>query len=433
MTTNPKLLLRTILRALLLAVPVLLAMTVGCGKKHEQIDSEGRRVIHFWQFWTDPRVKTVVVNAVEEFEKENPLYKVEITDLTWDNGYQKLVAAFAAGEVPDLVELGSDWIAEFADRGALLQLDQECEKMKDKYVGWPPAIWDSNCYALPWYVATRVFFQNDDLAALIMGHTRPHPITWARLLEYAKDSRLSRPKAWGFGVNAAEPHRLYKRFLPFLWAAGGDVLTEDQTACAMETEAGRQALQFIVNLSEGQYVEKQAALDDAFIQGKLLFHFSGDWLYEKLKSSGTSTKYSAFPMPYPAPGQGTQAGFAGGEYLAIPRKAAEPVAAINLARTLLSAKNIFNLCIATGAATPANMEVASNSYFFDDSVRDVFIYQLNEAHSPPAHPRWLEMEDVIEKGVEKALYEKARVEDVLHEMCEGINKILADYEKEKKK
>lgn len=416
------------------AVPIILALmaTFSCGKQ-DSASEDGRITIRFWQFWTEPRVKAVITKAIEEYEAENPLYKVEVTDLTWDNGYQKIVAAFATDKPPDLVELGSDWIAEFADRGALLQLTDECVKARETMAGWPPAILNDECYALPWYLSTRVFYQNDEAAALVFGKTRPHPITWKDLLKNVRESTLDKPKMWGFGVNAAEPHRLYKRFLPFLWAAGGDVLTEDMSVCALETEAGRSALQFIANLSENQYVDRQSALDDMFMDGKLMYHFSGDWLYERIKRSGSSLRYSAFMMPFPAPAQGTQAGFAGGEYLAVPRKASEPIAALNLARKLLQSNHIFNLCIATGCATPVRVDVATNPYFVEDSVRNVFIRQLNNADMPPAHPRWVEIEAVIERGVEEAIFQKTPVEQVLATMCTEINKIIADYEKQKER
>jgi multiple sugar transport system substrate-binding protein len=299
--------------------------------------------------------------------------------------------------------------------------------------GWPPAIFNHECYALPWYLSTRVFYQNDEAAAVVFGKARPQPFLWDDFLDKVRSSTLEKPKMWGFGVNAAEPHRLYKRFLPFLWAAGGDVLTEDMSVCAMETEAGRRALQFMVNLSQNQYVDKQAALDDMFMDGKLMYHFSGDWLHERIKRTGSSIKYSTFLMPFPAPSEGTQAGFAGGEYLAIPRKATEPVVALKLARHLLQPNHIFNLCIATGGATPVHIQAATSPYFLEDSVRSVFVRQLSHAKMPPAHPRWVEIEAAIERGVEKAIFQRVPVEQVLSEMCTEINKVIADYESQKQR
>jgi len=78
--------------------------------------------IEWWQFWTDPGIKPTIESMVQEFEKQNPGIKVKLTDLTWANGHEKLAIAFASGSAPDVVELGSDWIAQFADNGKLADL-----------------------------------------------------------------------------------------------------------------------------------------------------------------------------------------------------------------------------------------------------------------------------------------------------------------------
>ena len=78
--------------------------------------------LEFWQFWTDPAIKPVIKQIVTEFEEANPDIKVNLTDLTWANGHEKIVISLASGTGPDVVELGSDWIAQFAEAGQLADL-----------------------------------------------------------------------------------------------------------------------------------------------------------------------------------------------------------------------------------------------------------------------------------------------------------------------
>ena len=75
----------------------LVALILSCGGDSNQT-SDGQKIIRFWQFWTEPNVKAVIEKAVADFETENPEYKVEITDLTWSDGHQKIVAAFSSGD-----------------------------------------------------------------------------------------------------------------------------------------------------------------------------------------------------------------------------------------------------------------------------------------------------------------------------------------------
>ena len=39
----------------------------------------------------------------------------------------------------------------------------------------------------------------------------------------------------------------------------------------------------------------------------------------------------------------------------------------------------------------------------------------------------------MERGIEKALFQKTPVDDVLAEMCTEINKIITDYESQKQR
>ncbi|MCK4371971.1 MAG: extracellular solute-binding protein, partial [candidate division Zixibacteria bacterium] len=71
-----------------------------------------KTTIEWWQFWTDPSVKPTIRAIVDDFEKANPDIEVKLTDLTWANGHEKIVIALASGAGPDVLELGSDWIAQ---------------------------------------------------------------------------------------------------------------------------------------------------------------------------------------------------------------------------------------------------------------------------------------------------------------------------------
>ena len=195
--------------------------------------------------------------------------------------------------------------------------------------------------------------------------------------------------------------------------------------CALQSRAATEALQFLVDLSQFGIMEKQKVLDDLFMSGHLLFNLSGDWLYRRIDEANLDLDYYVAPIPIRTPEMGTPKSFAGGEFLTIPRPAREPLGAIKLARFLLSGKNILNLCVATGSATPVKIETGDNIYFSDDPIKQVFMQQLVTSKSPPVNPHWVQIEAELEWGIEQALYQKLTVEDALEQTCERINKILA--------
>lgn len=396
-------------------------LLAGCGG-----GKPGQRQVEFWQFWTDPQAKAVILEAVAEFEKTHPDVKVKITDLTWNDGHQKIVSAFAAGRPPDLLELGSDWIAEFAAEGVLMDLSGEAGRTRRQFIGWQIAFYENKCYALPWYLGTRVLFINRQLTSTIGLEPEKPPITWDQLVEWVQTLHNYPPQIKGMGMNAPEKHRLYKKFLPFLWSNNGRILSEDGNFSVLDSDLAVTALKHYVRLVKESFIEKQAVLDDMFVQGRLAMVFSGDWLYKKLRDAPNSPEFTVTLVPYPAPGRGAQVSFAGGEYLVIPKKAKQPVLALELARVMLTEKQSVNFCIATGGATPANVAAANNPYFTEDEIRSTFIRQMQFSRMPPAHPKWVYIEQIIEQAVEEAMYEKLTPREALDEAARKITALLRE-------
>lgn len=386
----------------------------------------GEKIVEFWQFWTDPEARAVIQQVADEYEKKHPGTKVRITDLTWSDGHQKIVSAFAAGRPPDLLELGSDWIAEFAAEGVLLDMTPEKIKTEQLLIGWSPAMWNDTCYALPWYLGTRVLFINCELSRMVGLDCRKPPITWDNLTQWAEALNNLRPQSYGFGANAPEKHRLYKKFLPFLWSNGGRILSPDGNFSIIDSEVAVTALDYYLRLVKQGLVEKQAVLDEMFAGGRLGMVISGDWLLKRLQSAEDAPEFALAMLPYPAPGRGGRISFAGGEYLAIPAKAKNPIGALELARELVNEKNSLNLCIATGGATPANVPALQNPYFIEDEHRRVFIEQLQSSRATPPHPQWVYIEQAIEEAVEKAMYERLTPQEALNEAARTITELLRE-------
>ncbi len=404
----------------IITLVVLSGLLLTCG------GADSGKTIEFWQFWTDPEARAVIQKVVDEFEANHSGVTVNVTDLTWNDGHQKIVSAFAAGRPPDLLELGSDWIAEFADQGVLLDLTPEMMRYRNQLVGWSPAIWQDTCYALPWYLGTRVLFINNNLARYVgLDVTKP-PITWEQLRNWARAMRNLQPNAYGLGLNAPEKHRLYKKFLPFLWSNGGRIISEDGNFSVIDSDVAITALRFYTDLSKLAYKEKQSVLEDLFMQGRLGMVFSGDWLYKRLRDADQAPAFTLAMVPYPAPGRGGRISFAGGEYLVIPKEAGNPIGGLQLARELINEKNSINLCIATGGATPANVAAMNNPYFTEDENLSVFIRQLQSSRAAPAHPKWVYIEQVIETAVEQAMYEELTPERALYDAAREITTILRE-------
>ena len=75
--------------------------------------------IRFWQFWDPEWINPLI----EKFEKENPNIKVSLERLTWTDGFNKIVTALSANQAPDVIEIGSTWVAGLSVDGGLKPIE----------------------------------------------------------------------------------------------------------------------------------------------------------------------------------------------------------------------------------------------------------------------------------------------------------------------
>jgi multiple sugar transport system substrate-binding protein len=366
-----------------------------------------RTTLNFWQFWADTNTKPVIMQLVSEFERENPDIKVKVTDLTWANGHDKLVLSFAAHQPPDIMELGSDWIAEFASNDLLTNFDSLQFPQNYLY----PASWKGRIYAVPWLLDSRLLYFNLDLLKRVgVGIPR----TWAELLDACKKIDSLGDDSFGFGANSAERHRLYKKFLPFLWSNGGQVLNSDGTMSQLDSPQSIEALQYYLDLCNCGLIESQRRIEEYFRQGKIGFVVSGGWLLNRLVMTPPSFKYqlSEFFTPDGRPGTS----FFGGEYLAVYANSEKLEAAKKLAIFLARKENSQRLCDAAGFGFPPY-----DSLNITDPNAQIEVNQLLNSRANPPTPLWVDIEQDIEDAIEAAMYGHGTVADILKKASQTID------------
>ena len=65
-----------------------------------------------------------------------------------------------------------------------------------------------------------------------------------------------------------------------------------------------------------------------------------------------------------------------------------------------------------------------NSFFHEDVRRGIFMKQLETAVFPPNHPRWVEIEDVVDQALEEAIYGRKTPEEALAHGAQAIQGLL---------
>jgi multiple sugar transport system substrate-binding protein len=401
----------------LLALIVLLASLAGCGGRGDR----GRRTVVFWQFSPLSAIQPILAR----FEAENPDLRVQVEQLTWQSGREKIVAAVAAGNPPDLCELGSTFLPGLVADSTLLDLTDSIPDLRPQLLGWDIVGYRARTWAVPWLLGTRALYYNRELFRQAgLDPDRP-PETWEELAGAARRIAEAEPEAKGFGLNAGEREILFKKFMPFAWGNGGGILDSTGTRSVIASPENVAALRFLISLKPYALLDRQEMLDQAFARGRLGFTISGPWMLRTLPETSPNLDFGVTLLPRPAANRGTRASFAGAEALGIFRGSAQKAAALRLARFLVRVENAMPLYAATGNAFPAAVEAAQDSYFVSHPRDRVFIEQLRTAVPPPLHPRWIDIEEALNRELEAAIHGAKTPEAALGAADTRIRAILA--------
>ena len=116
--------------------------------------------IGLWTFFLSPTFDKYIADTIARFEGTYPGVKVNWEDhqATFQDDLNN---AFAAGNAPDVINLsvGEGWVADYATRGVLLDLDASVpQEVKDIYFEglWKSQLVDGKNYQFPWYQGIAV-------------------------------------------------------------------------------------------------------------------------------------------------------------------------------------------------------------------------------------------------------------------------------------
>lgn len=328
-------------------------------------------------------VTGVLESAVRLFEQESrearqkdpslPEYRVvsgqnASRDMTTDP--TRFLLSVAGGMPPDVIYFDRFAVAEWASRGAFLNLDPFLKEEKDRIDGdevrredyyaqtWNEVIYtdpvtgQTGTYGIPDAFESRALVYNKDLLRKegyvdANGEVTP-PVTWDDLAEMAVrlTSRDDKGRITRLGFAPFSGQALLYQYG---WQNGGEILSEDGRTVTLDSPEFVEALDWTTKVYDsigGVRAVKafestgQAADLDPFITGKVAIKFEGFWAAEyALAEYGDRVDYGVAPPPMPA--SALAAGrpplsWLGGWCYAIPATARHPDGAWELIRFLTS-------------------------------------------------------------------------------------------------
>ncbi len=185
--------------------------------------------LNFWTAW-DPSLAEVQAAKVKiaDFEAAHPDIRIATQVIAYDALHDKLVAAIAGGDAPDLSWGLSEWLGELKRMGALADVhadDGSAEGWGGRSAIYPNVLAalsaDGELQALPNYLGIRALLYHADMLKAA-GIAEP-PKTWDDLVADAKAIKAVTGKP-GFGI-AGRGVRAPQELLMYL-AQGGALIAE---------------------------------------------------------------------------------------------------------------------------------------------------------------------------------------------------------------
>ncbi|HSL63069.1 MAG TPA: sugar ABC transporter substrate-binding protein [Gaiellaceae bacterium] len=388
---------RTLLTLLLVA---LLVLGAACGGDDddeaggEGTTGEAGGTITVWAMGAEGEKLDVLA---KDFMAENPGITVRVTPIAWDVAHDKLLTSVAGGETPDVSQMGTTWMGEFAATGALEEVPEAID-MDAFYEGARnTAIIDDTPLGVPWYVETRLLYYRTDIAEKA-GITEP-PANWDELKAMAK--AMKEKGGARYGISLAPNN--WQEFLPFVWQNGGEVADGDQWT--FDTPELVEALEFYKSFfDEGltsESVPEGFDVTQGFVAGTHPMFFSGPWHMSLIEEQGAAElegKWAIAPMPE----KETKTSFVGGSDLVVFKDSDNKDAAWKFVE-YLSDPTVQQKWYETVSALPSVESAWESGELSTDEQLALFGEQLRDAKSPPPLAKWEQVAvEAVNAEVEKA-------------------------------
>lgn len=386
--------------------------------------------------------------------KAHPGVTVRVTVLDWESGWNKITAAAASRRGPDLLELGSTWMPAIAAMGGLEPLSAAQLAEVDNGAPYYPQIWKTTqvfgrkgVYGLPWYADVRAAFYRTDVFRAAGVDPAQAFATWDSFHDALRKINGITVKGQHIGALAyagKNDWNVVHNLAPWIWNAGGDVLTADARHSGLDSPQALRAIDFYSRLAVEGLVPSNALekdsdiLEGAWVAGEYGVIFSGPWLMRRILETprGSVARENFDVAPYPA-GPSGHATFFGGSNLAIFKGSRHKAEAWDLVKYLGGKEPQVRLS-QLSSMMPARIDAANDPAW---TTRHPAFAKLTaiaaDGRAYPPIPAWGPLETVYTKHLGQLAeltsgigdkYSEAAMRALVRDTVSEANKVLEEAE-----
>jgi len=354
--------------------------------------SGGRTVIDVW-LMRDSVSAAFQKDFVKGFEAAHPDIEVKVQIQEWDGIGEKVTAALASNDAPDVIETGNTQVAQFAQSGGLLDLSDKVDELggKDWLKGLAePGAYEGKQYGIPYYAANRVVIYRTDLFE--EAGIDPAAIK-TRDQWIAATEKLNSGDTQGIYL----PGQSWYILAGFVWDEGGDLATESggEWKGALDTPEAIRGMDFYERLQAFGKGPKDAdeanpPQADVMAKGRIAQTIATPGRANVVIENNPELKGKLAFFPIPGKTAGTPgAVFTGGSDLVIPTASAKPDAAYTFIRELTG--DTWQKKLALAMSYVPNKTTLASAVASDPGAAAMAVGAA-EGHATPNTPGWAAVE-----------------------------------------
>ena len=394
---------------------------------------ESGATIKFWTFYLSPTFDQYIKDTITRFEGTYPGVKVEWEDhqATFQDDLKN---AFAAGNAPDVINLSvsEGWVSDYAGRGLLLNLDDKVpQAVKDIYFPglWKEQLVDGKNYQFPWYQGLSVELINKKIfeKAGIDPASFPKTIDGLPALCQTLKDKASTVCDIRLTVNDLIAQMVYEGNVKPISADGKTFTFNSPEAVAW--------LQLYVDMVKAGTVDNTTltTTDDRvglllFSAGQAPFYQTGPNLIRDVKSNN-QTLYDNLAVVQAPLGKSNVSG-KGLMSISVKADTKFPNASMALAQFFTNPRSMVQFAqqVAIYPSSPKAFEdpfFSSTPSAIEDSARPLAKDIIaTYADIVPTIPKKADVNEIVKKAVESALFNKVSAQDALNKAVQDANALI---------
>jgi multiple sugar transport system substrate-binding protein len=384
----------------------------------------------FWNGFTGGD-GTYIKKIVDDFNKATPNVKVTMNVYQWADFFQKVPAAVASGNGPDVGAMHVDDIPTNAARNIIVPIDDVAKALNLTEADFSPVVWQGGVYkdkryGIPLDAHSLGMYYNKAVLQKAGLDPEKPPQTGEDYLA-ALEQIKGKANVQGHWMTPF-PFTGTFQFESLLWQFGGELFDEGITKATFDSDAGVQALTWLRNLVTKGYSPANVGQDADYIalkNGRNAFNWNGIWQINDLAGI-SGLEWGAAPLPK----VGTQnAVWANSHQFVVMRQTRPDQNKQEAARYFINWVSQRSLEWVKSGKIPARKSVLDSAEFKALAPEVEFAKQVDYLHFPPQAPGIADALAQVDTAVNQAILGKKSPAQALKDGAAQATKIAQDNAK----